>query len=238
MKAHEKTTPAFAQKLCFTVTATGSYEEAAQLASTWGSNMGDSTLHFLTQKMGARAHEQAQARYEEAPKERLPGEPASELGVLMVDGCHVRYRAEGWGKKKSKKEYVAWHELKLGVFYRHEQWARTEGGRGLLIGKVVVSCQNEAAELGRRLHWEAQRAGLGRAKEMLFLGDGAAWVWNLKQDRWSEAWGLLDFYHAIGLRNLNALDAARHNRHWDAFGKIKNSVQMHPTRERIRPLSL
>jgi hypothetical protein len=33
LEAHEKITPAYAEKLCFTVTATGSYEEAAQVAS-------------------------------------------------------------------------------------------------------------------------------------------------------------------------------------------------------------
>lgn len=193
---HEKLTPAFAEKLCFTITATGSYEEAAQVVSKWSLRMDDSTLHALAQRVGARAERQAQVQYQQAPKERLPEEPASALGVLMVDGCQVRYRGDGWGKKRSKKEHVEWHELKLGVFYRYEQWARTEGDRGLLTGKVVVSCQNEATELGRRLHWEAQREGLGRVKEMLFLGDGAPWVWNLKKDRWGEARGLLDFYHA------------------------------------------
>jgi len=36
MGPHQKITPAWAEKLCFTVTATGSYEEAAQVASkTW-----------------------------------------------------------------------------------------------------------------------------------------------------------------------------------------------------------
>ena len=36
MGPHQKITPAWAEKLCFTVTATGSYEEAAQVASKWG----------------------------------------------------------------------------------------------------------------------------------------------------------------------------------------------------------
>ena len=196
LKAHQKITPAFAEKLCFTLTATGSYEEAAQLASKWGLSIDDSTLHALAQRVGAQAEEQAQAQYQQPAKERLPSQAASALGVLMVDGCQIRYRAEGWGKKRSKKAHVEWHELKLGVFFRHEQRACPEGDRGVLTGKVVVSCQDEAAELGRRLHWEAQREGLGRAKEMLFLGDGAPWVWNLKKDRWDEARGLLDFYHA------------------------------------------
>ena len=195
--AHQKLTPEFAQKLCFTVTATGSYEEAAQVASQWAAQgVDDSTLHALVQRIGARAGEQADQRYEQSPQERLPQRSSSELGVLMVDGCQVRYRGEGWGQQETEKERVEWHELKVGVFYRHEQSAHTQGGRGLLMDKVVVSCQEQAMELGRRLHWEALREGLGRAQQMLFLGDGAPWVWNLKNDRWKEAVGVLDFYHA------------------------------------------
>lgn len=37
----------FAEKLCFRVTATGSYEEAAQVASKWTQSLDDSTLHAL-----------------------------------------------------------------------------------------------------------------------------------------------------------------------------------------------
>ena len=167
---HQKITPGFAEKLCFTATATGSYEEAAQVASKWAQSMDDSTLHALVQRAGARAEGQAQSRYEQLPEERLPQRGPSELGVLMVDGCQMRYRGPGWGKKKTKKERVEWHELKLGVFYRHEESAHTEGGRGLLIDKIVVNWQDQSMELGRRLHWEALREGLGRARKVLVLG--------------------------------------------------------------------
>jgi hypothetical protein len=192
---HQKITPAYAQKLCFTVTATGSYEEAAQVASTWASNIDDSTLHALVQRVGQRAQEKAQRRYELPPQERQPQEPASPLAVLMVDGCQIRYRGVGWGQHKTQQDRVEWHELKLGVFYRHEASGHTQGGRGLLMDKVVVSWQEGALELGRRLNWEALREGLGRARQTLFLGDGADWVWNLKADRWQDAMELLDFYH-------------------------------------------
>ena len=59
---HQKLTPGFAEKLCFTVTATGSYEEAAQVASKWAQTIDDATLHALVQRMGARAEDQAQRR--------------------------------------------------------------------------------------------------------------------------------------------------------------------------------
>jgi hypothetical protein len=193
---HQKITPALAEKLCFTVTATGSYEEAAQVASKWGTSIDDSTLHALVQRAGARAEKLAQSRYEQMPQERTRPRSQSALGVLMVDGCQVRHRGPGWGQKKTQQERVAWHELKVGVFYRQEQSVQTEGGRGLLADKRVVSWTGEPMELGRRLNWEARREGLGRTQHILFLGDGAAWVWNLQKDRWAEAIGLLDFYHA------------------------------------------
>jgi hypothetical protein len=205
---HQKITPGYAEKLCFTVTATGSYEEAAQVASKWGQSIDDSTLHALVQRKGLRAQEQAQIRYETAPQERMPQRAASPLAVLMVDGCQIRYRGAGWGKNRTNKERVEWHELKLGVFYRHEESGHTEGGRGLLTDKIVVSWQETALELGRRLNWEALREGLGRARQILFLADGAEWAWNLKKDRWKAAAELLDFYH--GSEHLWDLGRALH----------------------------
>lgn len=138
LEEHQKLTPGFAEKLCFTATATGSYEEA-QVASKWAQTIDDATLHALLQRMGARAEAQAHKRYEQPPDERLPQRGPSELGVLMVDGCQLRYRGPGWGQKKTQQDRVEWHELKLGVFYRHEAAARPQKGRGLLIDKLVVN---------------------------------------------------------------------------------------------------
>ncbi len=86
--------------------------------------------------------------------------------------------------------------MKTGVFYLQEQAGQSQSGRGLIEDKVVVSVVGQPLELGQRLHWEALRGGLGRARQQLFLGDGAPWIWNLKQDRWDRAVGLLDFFHA------------------------------------------
>src|SRR5207302_7832690 len=142
----------------------------AAVASKWGGAVDDSTLHALVQRVGARAEAQTQERLPTPPPERQPLRAASPLAVLMVDGWQVRQRGKGWGKKKTSQPRVEWHELKTGVFYRHEQSARTQGGRGLLEDKIVVSWQGPPDELGRRLNWEAQRGGSGRACQTLFLG--------------------------------------------------------------------
>jgi Uncharacterised protein family (UPF0236) len=180
LEPHQKLTPGFADKLCFTATATGSYEEAAQVAARWIQQpVNHSTVHQLVQRLGALAESQTQERLATVPTPAQPQRAASALAVLMVDGWMARQRGPGWGKRKSRQSRVAWHELKTGVFYQHEQRGRTAGGRGLLADKVIVSWQGAPLELGRRLNWEAQRGGLARARHILFLGDGASWIWNL-----------------------------------------------------------
>lgn len=188
--------PVLEDRLAFTVTATGSYEEAAAVAQKWGCGVDDSTLYDLVRRLGGRAEAQTEQRLQQGPGEREPQRAASEVAIFMLDGWLARYRGPGWGKKRTKKSRVEWHELKTGVFYLQEQAGCSEGGRGVLSEKVVVCWQGEGSEVGRRLHWEALRRGLGRAKWILVVGDGAAWVWNVAADRWAQAVEILDFYHA------------------------------------------
>jgi hypothetical protein len=198
LEPRQELTPGLEDRLAFTITATGSYSDAAAVAQKWmGESVDDTTLHILAQRLGQRAEEQLQARLKSVPQELTPQRAPSELAVFELDGWQARYRGPGFGKKKTKKKRVEWHEVKLGVFYFQEQAAVTGKDRGLLSEKVMVSWVDEGGtELGRRLHWEAMRRGVGRAKYILVLGDGAPWVWNVAKDRWLGATELLDFYHA------------------------------------------
>jgi hypothetical protein len=216
LRAQQRMSPLLEEKLVFTVTGTVSYQEAAAVAKVWGAEVNDSTLHLLIQRLGERAEQQSQERLKKVTIELSSQRAASELAVFMLDGCQLRYRGPGWGKKKTKKKRVEWHELKTGVFYLQEQAGRTQSDRGVITEKVVVCWQGEGSELGRRLHWEALRRGLGRAKWILVVGDGAPWIWNVAQDRWAGAQEVLDFYHASGhLWELGrALYGEDHAREW------------------------
>lgn len=196
LSAHQQLSLGLEDKLAFTLTATPSYEDAAAVAQKWGVPITDSTLHALTQRLGARAEGRTQAQLKTPPAERQPERAPTPLAVLMMDGWQVRHRGPGWGKKKTQQTRVEWHEWKTGVFYRQDQAGRTAGGRGVLTEKVVVGWQGDPVEFGRRLHWEALRGGLGRAQAQLIVADGAPWIWNVAQDRWAGATQLLDFYHA------------------------------------------
>lgn len=195
LQPHQAMSPALEEKLAFTATLAGSYEGAALVADKWGCGVSGSVIHALVQRLGKKAEAQTQSRLAQPPTESQPPRAAAELGVLMLDGWQARFRGPGWGRKRTKQERVAWHEIKTGLFYRHEQAARTEAGRGMISEKVVVHWQGEPLEIGRRLHWEALRAGLGRAKNLLALADGGPWIWNVVEDRWPQAIQELDFYH-------------------------------------------
>lgn len=214
LKAHQQRSPVLEEKLAFTATLANSYEAAAQIACKWGSEVDDSVVHELVQRVGSKAEAQTQERLKQMPQESRPQRAGSELALLMVDGWYARFRGPGWGEEKAKQDRVEWHEIKNGVFYLEEQSAQTASGRGIITDKVVVRTQGDSTDLGRRLHWEALRGGLGRAKETLMLGDGIAWIWNLKAKRWPDAIELLDFWHgAQHLWNLgracNGMDEAK-----------------------------
>lgn len=227
LSAHQQMSIALEEKLAFTATATGTYGEAASVATKWGCPVDDSVLHALVQRLGSKAQGQTQQRLKELPQESQPRRRASELAVLMVDGWVARFRGPGWGKQNTQQERVAWHELKMGVFYLQEQAGCTEAGRGILIDKRVVCWQGPPVEFGERLQWEALRGGLGRAQETLVLADGGSWIWHLKADRWPKARELLDFYH--GSQHLWALGRALHG-----DDEAKARVWVEPRLHRLR----
>jgi len=201
LSAHQQLSPALEDKLAYFATVAGTYESAARLAGKVGIAIEDSTVRELVQRLGARAEKQTQQRLKTVPPLIALEGPPSTLGVIMIDGYQVRHRGADWGKKKARQPRVEWHEQKVGVFYHHAQNAD-----GALLEKVSVGWQGEAVELGERLHWEACRYGLGRARQSLAVGDGAPWIWRLIGQRWKDAHQALDFYHAS--QHLHALGEA------------------------------
>ena len=227
VEPHQQFTPAARRRLAFTVTATSTYADAADVATEWGVPVEDSTLHTLVQKAGACAEKQTLARLKQPPIEREGQRAPTQLLNLMIDGCQIRFRGPGWGHRHSGQAHWEWHELRLGVCYRQECVSSRADGRSSLSDKRVVSWRGEASELGRRLHWEAQAEGLGRALRVRTVNDGASWIWALVADRWSHAEQVLDFYHAGS--HLHTLAMALHRDDESAA-----SVWVKPRRRRLR----
>ncbi len=197
---HQKMTPELEDRICLTATLTGSYQAAAELSAKWGSPVDDEAIRAHARRAGARAEEQVQARLARTgagtpPSSRLPAPAAL---VIMMDGWMARQRGEDWGRKQEGDalERVAWHEIKGAVIYRLDHAGQTAGGRGVITQKHVVAWQGEPLEFGRRVQAEACRQGLAVAGEVFVVADGGVWIWNVQQDRFKQAQGVLDFYHA------------------------------------------
>jgi hypothetical protein len=195
-------TPELEDRLCLTATLTGSYAAAAQLAAKWGSAVDDETIRTHVRQVGQRAEAQVQERLAiptlGPPVGTVAGrKPAPFSLVIMMDGWLARQRGEAWGAADApEQERVAWREIKGAVIYRLDQAGLTAGGRGLIAQKYVVAWQGDPQEFGRRVQTEARRRGLATAQAVYVVGDGGVWIWGIQADRFGQAQGMLDFYHA------------------------------------------
>ena len=199
LEPYQRISPELQARLAYTATEVGSYERAARMAQTWGTPVSDGCIHHHIQRLGAAAET---LDLPSPPPPAVCGqasEPEFSL-VLQMDGWMARERGADWGAGPRKKnpERVAWHEIKSAVIYRLEQRVETQSGRGLLLEKFIVATPPETApvDFGAAVTAEARRRGLGRAKFVYVVIDGAVWLWDLVEDRFATAIKTLDFHHA------------------------------------------
>lgn len=95
-----------------------------------------------------------------------------------------------------------WRELKTGTWYRvapREDTAAPQVGQQnhLQAKQLSYYCDISSAQAFRTLVWAkgwAQEAYL--AEEVVFVCDGAAWIWRLVEELFPRATQIVDWYHA------------------------------------------
>ena len=186
--------PELEQRLAYNAAVTGSYEKAAQHAKRWCTVVSDDAIHAI---VGRVAERNESASLPPPPPPKAQEQPFSL--VIMLDGWMVRQRGAHWGVKPGPPalERVSWKEVKSAILYRLEDRAANASGRGMLIEKKVIAVppDTDLIALGARIQAQAMRMGLDRVKEVFVVADGALWIWNLIEDRFSQATKTLDFYH-------------------------------------------
>jgi hypothetical protein len=111
-------------------------------------------------------------------------------GVPMVPReTQDRPGKDGIGPAKTR-------EVKLGCVFT--QTSLDENGRPVRDegSTTYVGAIETAEEFGRRIFAEAIRRGSRRAEQIIVLGDGAAWIWNLADEHFPGATQIVDLYHA------------------------------------------
>ena len=200
--------PDLIERACFTATRALSYEATEQIAQCWGVDIADSTIQRHVCEQGARIEKlrarQVAEAVETGTRQRVVKRAAREFKgqefslVIMPDGWMIRQRGAKWGHKpaEAEAERVEWREIKTGIVFRVEDQASTQSGRGLLINKRYEAWQGDPDTFGQRMFALALRNGLYQARRVYVVADGAVWIWNLAQQRFTKAIEQLDFYHA------------------------------------------
>ena len=158
-------------------------QAADTLAEVAGVQTSASTLRGVTEAVGARREAELERAAAAAWRSGLPPADAPAPARLYVAMDGVRILGEG-GEGK---------EAKVGVV-RPEH--RAPGGELCPAAASYAASFAPAEAFGQRLALEAHRRGLEAAAEVVVLGDGAEWIWNLAAEHFPDATQLVDWYHA------------------------------------------
>jgi hypothetical protein len=158
-------------------------QAAATLAETAGIVLSASTIRGITEAVGAQREQEVEQQVADAWDQGLPKRPGigPDRLYLAMDGVRI-LTTDGSGK-----------EAKVGVIAAEEQ--RADGRWQRQSARYVVSFA-EAMRFGQRLALAAHGQGLEQAAEVVVLGDGAEWIWQLAAEHAPQATCIVDWYHA------------------------------------------
>ena len=89
-----------------------------------------------------------------------------------------------------------WQEAKLGCLYQARDRVEVSPTRRELMARQVVAVRGGPEALGGLLWPRARAAGIDERRDVVVLGDGAPWIWNLAAEHFPRRVEILDWYHA------------------------------------------
>lgn len=196
---HDKCTPALSSRVSLFATAACSFEEAKRLMETlYGFKLGIKTICMICKRFAFRART-CFTDGEIPIKEEFKGKRV----VVSADGGRVRTRVNKRGKKtkKNRSRYKTdWREPKLILVYVVNE----NGEKDRKIPPVMDASLDGPDATFAMLLYYLKKLGVVAADQLLFVSDGAVWIWDRIANLISKLGiGLkqcilvLDFYHAV-----------------------------------------
>jgi hypothetical protein len=190
-------TPQTRKRMAKAAALLGSYEEAAEMLAEEGLHVSVNQLRDVTAQMG-----QMLRRLTNEGSLTVAGNVSGRRIVVSLDGGRVRLRERRRGKtKKGRKRFSPkWREPRLFIIYAVDEEGRMADDFPPVIDGTLGSCDQLFALLLAYL----RGLNLAEASRVLFVADGAAWIWQrvpklvkslgLKDDQVQQ---LIDFWHAV-----------------------------------------
>jgi hypothetical protein len=152
-----------------------------------------------------RKHQQQQAQRHQTGKLPEPAHPRPKRLYIGLDGVFVPLR-EAWKKDQSQGALTCrFGECKSGVVY--EACQDNQGKDSRVRTRAYVATLGNVDVFAPLLGTLAHQQGHHRAKEVVVIGDGAPWIWQLAAKQFPGAVQIVDFFHAA--QRLAALAEAR-----------------------------
>lgn len=138
----------------------------------------------------------------------LPATTAGEVMCIGTDGTGAPMRRRYLRGRRGKNGGRArTREVKVGTVFTHRKPTEPDQRPERDYGSTTyLAAMVSADDFGPLLRNEAIRRGMGSAQTVVFLGDGAVWVWKLARLNFPGAVCILDYYHAC--EHLSLLAAA------------------------------
>ncbi len=149
---------------------------------------------------------QAQARQAQSQScERRQPQKGIERLYIELDGVLARMRRDSVPLEKEERQRKGdvYREIKAGAVFRAERGPkRSELAPGVYVdtptpGSVCYVARRTAkGGFAWLLYQLALHSGLEQAQQVVVIGDGAPWIWNLAAEHFPGAVQILDLYHA------------------------------------------
>ena len=194
---HDRCTPALAAEISLLAAMLGSLDEARDVLAQRGVALDIKTLRLIAYRYAARARVAQQMESTE-----LDDTVAGRRVVISTDGGRIRLRETKRGPKtkKGRRRYTgAWREPKVLIIYVVD----AEGKREASFAPMIDATLKGPDAVFALLRTYLQRLQITQADRVLFIADGAPWIWK-RVPLLAQALGLsseqvhelLDFYHA------------------------------------------
>jgi hypothetical protein len=205
----EGSSPALASRVARQTALLSSYEVARGELAQEGVALNIKEVHRISRRLGAELLTTRKRDLERYRAGELPvGQPLRGQRVAAaLDGGRVRtrvvirkQRGKGKGKKQRRRLRVEWREPKLLIVFELDAQGRMKRGSRPWIDGTFQGPDEVMELLAMHLH----RLGAAEAELVVFLADGAPWIWERLE--WvrkrvglpaERVVGVLDFCHAV-----------------------------------------
>jgi len=198
-----RSTPALRLHVALALCEANSVTSAREVLASGGTEIDHKAalrLTYMVTEDALRARERAMRATTSGNDE---GEFVGRRVAVAVDGGRVciRRRVAGRPKKGGRKHFVTeWREPKVLTVYVLGE----DGQRDKKVKTVLDGTLGDADAVFALIRYHLLRLGVHRAKEVVFLGDGAKWIWN-RTSSLRDALGLppeqfvevVDYFHVV-----------------------------------------